>query len=212
MSDKNLDRPTPVLGGTGKTGRRVVSRLQDRSLPVRIGSRRAAVPFDWEDPATWVPAVAGARAAYISYYPDLALPGAVEAVGSFARVAVENDVRRLVLLAGRGEPEAEQAERAVIASGADVTVVRATWFAQNFSPARLLRVRLAHRGDRRLGARPRPGLIARPVGHRGVGRLLRSKQGDRLTGSRSGECPMVHVRHAHRAWTPPSAPPSTLSR
>jgi uncharacterized protein YbjT (DUF2867 family) len=73
------------------------------------------------------------RAAYISYYPDLALPGAVEAVGSFAQLAVDRGVQRLVLLAGRGEPEAEEAEEAVRASGADLTVVRCTWFAQNFS-------------------------------------------------------------------------------
>lgn len=133
MTDKNLDRPTLVIGGTGKTGRRVANRLRDQGLPVRIGSRRATIPFDWQQPDTWAPALEGVRAAYISYHPDLALPGAVEAVGSLARTAVGNDVRRLVLLAGRGEPEAEQAERAVIDSGADVTVIRATWFAQNFS-------------------------------------------------------------------------------
>ncbi len=68
-----------------------------------------------------------------SPYPDLAVPGAVEAVGSFPELAVRRGVTRLVLLAGRGEPEAEQAEDAVRASGADLTIVRSTWFAQNFS-------------------------------------------------------------------------------
>jgi uncharacterized protein YbjT (DUF2867 family) len=42
-------------------------------------------------------------------------------------------VRRLVLLSGRGEDEAQRAERALQASGADWTVVRCSWFAQNFS-------------------------------------------------------------------------------
>ena len=124
---------TLVLGGTGKTGRRVAARLTARGLPVRIGSRSGKPPFDWEDRATWVPALHGVGSVYISYYPDLAAPGAVETVGSFAKLAVENGVPRLVLLAGRGEPEAERAEQAVRESGAELTVVRATWFSQNFS-------------------------------------------------------------------------------
>jgi uncharacterized protein YbjT (DUF2867 family) len=126
-------KPTLVLCATGKTGRRVLARLQAAGVPTRAGSRSADPPFDWEDPSTWPAVLDGASAAYVSYYPDLAIPGAVEAVGSFARLAVEHDVRRLVLLAGRGEEEAEVAEHAVRASGADLTVLRATWFAQNFS-------------------------------------------------------------------------------
>jgi uncharacterized protein YbjT (DUF2867 family) len=42
-------------------------------------------------------------------------------------------VRRLVLLSGRGEPEAERCEQVVAASGLEWTVVRASWFNQNFS-------------------------------------------------------------------------------
>jgi uncharacterized protein YbjT (DUF2867 family) len=124
---------TLVLGGTGKTGRRVVQRLRARGVPTRIGSRSGEPRFDWEDRSTWAPVLEGVRSAFVSYYPDLALPGAVETVGSFAELAVESGVPRLVLLAGRGEPEAEQAEHAVRESGADLTIVRSTWFAQNFS-------------------------------------------------------------------------------
>jgi uncharacterized protein YbjT (DUF2867 family) len=126
-------RPTLVLGGTGKTGRRVVERLRALERPVRVGSRSGTPPFDWEDRSTWAPALLGAGSAYVSYYPDLAVPGAVETVGSFAKVAVASGVSRLVLLAGRGELEAEEAEQAVLASGAELTIVRSTWFAQNFS-------------------------------------------------------------------------------
>ena len=133
MKDNMTTKTTLVLGGTGKTGRRVAKRLTERGLSVRIGSRSGKPPFDWEDRATWVPALHGVGSAYVSYYPDLAAPGAVEAVGSFAELAVANGVRRLVLLAGRGEPEAELAEQAVRESGAELTVVRATWFSQNFS-------------------------------------------------------------------------------
>ena len=133
MKDNMTTKATLVLGGTGKTGRRVAERLTARGRPVRIGSRSGEHPFDWEDQSTWAPALDGVGSAYVSYYPDLAAPGAVEAVGSFAELAVANGVRRLVLLAGRGEPEAELAEQAVRESGAELTVVRATWFSQNFS-------------------------------------------------------------------------------
>lgn len=118
------EKPTLVVGGTGKTGRRVVARLRARGVPTRVGSRSGERPFDWEDPATWAPALEGAGAAYVSYYPDLAIPGAPEAVRSFAELALDHDVRRLVLLSGRGEEEAQRAERAVQDTGADLTVVR----------------------------------------------------------------------------------------
>ncbi|MEU9641281.1 NAD(P)H-binding protein [Streptomyces sp. NPDC048188] len=124
---------TLVLGGTGKTGRRVVRRLTDRGHSVRIGSRSGGIPFDWDDPATWQPALTGVDAVYVSYQPDLAVPGAPEAIGAFAELAVRTGARRLVLLSGRGEPEAEACEKALAASGAQWTVLRASFFAQNFS-------------------------------------------------------------------------------
>jgi uncharacterized protein YbjT (DUF2867 family) len=128
-----MTSPILIIGGTGKTGRRVAARLQERGLPVRIGSRNGAPPFDWEDRATWAPALQGTRAAYISYFPDLAVPGAAEAIAELARVALAGGTRRLVLLSGRGEEEAERAEQELIASGADWTIVRCSWFSQNFS-------------------------------------------------------------------------------
>lgn len=126
-------KPTLVLGATGKTGRRIIERLGARGVPTRVGSRSGQPPFDWEDPATWATALEGVGSAYISYYPDLAVPGAVEATRSFAELALRSGVRRLVLLSGRGEPEAERAERAVRDTGADLTILRSTWFMQNFS-------------------------------------------------------------------------------
>jgi uncharacterized protein YbjT (DUF2867 family) len=128
-----------VIGGTGKTGRRVAQRLSDRGLPVRIGSRSGQPPFDWHaDPDTWLPLLRGVAAAYITYQPDLAFPGAAEAIRAFSERAVQSGVRRLVLLSGRGEPEAEVSEQGVRESGVDWTIVRSTWFAQNFSESFLL--------------------------------------------------------------------------
>jgi uncharacterized protein YbjT (DUF2867 family) len=132
---------TLVIGGTGKTGRRVVDRLRDRGVPVRIGSRSGQPPFDWEDRSTWAPALDGAGSVYISYHPDLAFPGAAETVGSLADLAVRRGARRLVLLSGRGERGAQRGEQAVMDSGADWTVVRSSFFAQNFEDFMLEAVR-----------------------------------------------------------------------
>lgn len=122
-----------VSGGTGKTGRRVADRLARRGVSTRIGSRAAEPPFDWEDEATWAPALQGVAAVYISYYPDLAVPRAADVVRRFAGLAVESGARRLVLLSGRGEEEAQRAEQVIKESGADWTIVRCSWFNQNFS-------------------------------------------------------------------------------
>ncbi|MBP8535738.1 NAD(P)H-binding protein [Streptomyces sp. MK37H] len=131
-------RTTLVLAGTGKTGRRVVSGLVARDVPVRVGSRRAEPPFDWQDDTTWEPALRGADAAYVAFYPDAAFPGAARIVGSFADLAVACGVRRLVLLADRGAAEAERCEKAVRESGAEWTIVRAGFITQNFSEAFLV--------------------------------------------------------------------------
>ncbi|MEU5991126.1 NAD(P)H-binding protein [Spirillospora sp. NPDC047418] len=129
---------TLVLGGTGKTGRRVVERLEALDVPVRMGSRSASPAFDWADEATWAPVLRGVEKVYLSYYPDLAAPGAPEAVAAFTAEAAAAGVRHVVLLSGRGEPEARECERIVQESGLVWTVVRAAWFAQNFSEDYLL--------------------------------------------------------------------------
>jgi uncharacterized protein YbjT (DUF2867 family) len=127
-----------VLGATGKTGSRVVERLQARGVPTRAGSRSAQPPFDWGNPDTWAPALNGVSAVYITYFPDLAVPGAPEAVGELARLAGEQGVQRLVLLSGRGEEEAQRSEEVVKEAGIDWTILRSSWFDQNFSEGFLL--------------------------------------------------------------------------
>ncbi|MBE2997778.1 NmrA family transcriptional regulator [Nocardiopsis sp. HNM0947] len=135
---KQNPQPILVTGGTGKTGRRVAARLGDLAHPVRLGSRTGTPPFSWEDPATWEPALEGVGGLYLSYQPDLAVPGAAETVGRFARTAADLGVQRVVLLSGRGEEGALAAERAVADAGAEWTVVRSAFFAQNFSESFLL--------------------------------------------------------------------------
>jgi uncharacterized protein YbjT (DUF2867 family) len=113
----------------------VAARLAAAGRPVRAASRSSATRFDWNEPATWAPALSGARAAYITYHPDLAFPGAAETVGAFAELAVALGVRRLVLLSGRGEQGARDAERLLQRSGAEWTIVRCAFFDQNFDEA-----------------------------------------------------------------------------
>lgn len=128
-------KPILIVGGNGKTGRRVAQKLSAKGVSVRIGSRSGTPPFDWQDQSTWGPALEGTRAAYVTYFPDLAVPGAPEAIAIFAKLALAHGVRRLVLLSGRGEPEAQRSEEVLIATGADWTILRCSWFAQNFSEA-----------------------------------------------------------------------------
>ncbi|MFI5828080.1 NAD(P)H-binding protein [Streptomyces sp. NPDC051578] len=134
---------TLVIGGTGKTGRRVAEKLSAQGLPVRVGSRSGEPAFDWNEPDTWVPALEGVDRVYVTYYPDLAFPGAAEQVGAFAKVAVDNGARRLVLLSGRGEETAQISEDNLKASGADWTIVRSSWFNQNFNESFFLEPVLA---------------------------------------------------------------------
>ncbi len=124
---------TLVVGGHGKTGRRVAERLTALGRDVRAVSRSTTPAFDWNDPDTWPAALAGTRAAYVTYQPDIAFPGATDAIASFATVANAHGVERLVLLSGRGEPAAQACEEIVLASGIPTTIVRCSFFAQNFS-------------------------------------------------------------------------------
>lgn len=122
-----------VLGGNGKTGRRVVQRLKKLDQNVRIGSRSENPNFDWENPETWSAALEGMDKVYITFQPDLAVPGALEAIEGLVKEAKRKEVKKLVLLSGKGEREAELCEQVVINSGIDYTIVRASWFNQNFS-------------------------------------------------------------------------------
>ncbi|MFF9117822.1 NmrA family transcriptional regulator [Streptomyces massasporeus] len=133
---QNAVRNTPgmtvvVTGASGRTGSRVARAAEAAGPAVRAASR--ATGFDWWDRSTWTDTLRGADAAYLAHPTDVGAPGAAEAVGALAREAVRLGVRRLVLLSARGEDQALPSEEALHSSGADWTVVRAAWFAQNFS-------------------------------------------------------------------------------
>jgi len=122
-----------VIGGTGKTGRKVASKLIELGYNVRIGSRSANPSFDWENQQTWLKALRGMDKVYITFQPDLAVPGALEAIEELTKLAKKCKVKKLVLLSGKGEREAELCEQVIIHSGINHTIIRASWFNQNFS-------------------------------------------------------------------------------
>jgi uncharacterized protein YbjT (DUF2867 family) len=180
MTNNNSHGTTLVVGGTGKTGRRVAERLQARDLPVRIGSRSGAPPFDWEDRSTWAPALQGTAAAYVSYFPDLAVPGAPEAIAAFAEQALAAGTRRLVLLSGRGEEEAQRAEQALAETDAEWTIVRCSWFSQNFSESYLLEPVLAGEVVLPAGDVPEPFVDADDIADVAVAALTQQGHAGRL--------------------------------
>lgn len=122
-----------VLGGKGKTGRKVAERLTQLGQEVRIGSRSETPAFDWDDQHTWGPAMEGMDMIYITFQPDLAVPGALDAIEGLTKIARQQGIKKVVLLSGKGEREAELCEQVVMNSGLDYTIVRASWFNQNFS-------------------------------------------------------------------------------
>ena len=123
-----------VLGSNGKTGRRVAERLEKiENVEIRLGSRNEKIPFDWEKPETWQKVLEDVDAVYITFQPDLAIPSAAASIENFTRLATKSGVRKIVLLSGRGEKEAQVCEEIVKTNAKNWTIVRASWFNQNFS-------------------------------------------------------------------------------
>jgi uncharacterized protein YbjT (DUF2867 family) len=137
---------TLLIGGAGRSGSRILDRLTTAGLPVRCASRRTG--FDWNDRETWSAALRGSTSAYVCFTPDLAFPGVPEKMHALGLMAAEHGLERLVLLSGRGEEGARASEAALRSGGVPTTVLRCSWFQQNFSehflagPVRRGRLRL----------------------------------------------------------------------
>lgn len=126
-----------VLGSKGKTGGRVAQRLRSLGYDVVEASRSTPQRFDWQDPSTWESTLAGATGLYATYFPDLAAPGALEAVGALAQAASVAGIERAALLSGRGEPVSLLGEEAFLEGLPGVDVLRCSWFDQNFTEGML---------------------------------------------------------------------------
>lgn len=133
-----------VLGGTGKTGRRVLHQLVAAGHTGRAAARTPGagspgiepVRFDWADPSTYAPALSGVDAVYV-IPPALQLEHA-DQIAALGAVAVDQGVGRAVMLSARGVDQAPdsalfRSEQALAATGLPTGVVRPSWFAQNFT-------------------------------------------------------------------------------
>ena len=132
-----------ILGANGKTGKRVVNRLTELGIKTRKASRSTPIPFEWNDEGTWSKVLEGMESVYLTYQPDLAVPGAVATIKAFTQKAIETGIKKIVLLSGRGEKEAQDCEQIVMNSGVNWSIVRCSWFSQNFSESFFLEPILA---------------------------------------------------------------------
>ncbi|WP_370379609.1 NAD(P)H-binding protein [Catenulispora sp. GAS73] len=127
-----------ILGGSGKTGRRIASRLTAAGHSVRLAGRTGGdVRLDLDDPATHAAAVADVSAAYLFEPSPDAGRQATPRMAALVEAAVAAGVQRLVVLTAQGSGNEQHGlhstEQAVIESGLEWTVLRPGWFAQNFS-------------------------------------------------------------------------------
>ncbi len=127
------DRNILIVGAKGKTGSRVEARLNRAGITTLGVSRSTEPAFDWTNSSNWADLLDGVDAAYLTYHPDLSVPQAEGHIRLFCETAEQARVQHVVLLSGRGEEGAAQAEKALRESGIAWNIVQASWFAQNFS-------------------------------------------------------------------------------
>jgi uncharacterized protein YbjT (DUF2867 family) len=180
--NENMTQSQPILiiGGGGKTGARVKKLLEARGLATRAVSRSTMIPFDWTRPETWAAALDGVSKAYVTYHPDIAVEAASEAIAELSRIAREKGLEQVVLLSGRGEPGAQRAEAALQASGVPSTIVRASWFNQNFSEGYLLDAVLAGEIALPAGSVPEPFIDVDDIAEVVVAALTDNRHVDRV--------------------------------
>lgn len=150
-----LQRRIVLVGGLGKTGRRIHDRLRARGVNAVGVSRSTRPRFDWRDSATWPAALRGATAAYVTHQPGLADPGAADDIALFASIAAEMGVEHVVMLSIHGGRSALRAEERLRRAPLDHTILRASWLADNFAEGPLREEIIA-------GDVPLPGDIREP--------------------------------------------------
>jgi len=127
-----------ILGGTGKTGRRIGQALTSAGHIARLASRHSAVRFDWHDQSTWPAALRGADGLFI-VGPGSATDWSPLLTDLLAAAAA-NGVARAVLLSARAveflpDGAVARAEQALRAGPLPWTILRPAHFAQNFTEA-----------------------------------------------------------------------------
>lgn len=180
MSNLTTAAPIVIIGKNAKTGVRVNKLLLEQGIKTRPVSRSSAINFDWENRSTWPTALKGARAAFVTYQPDLAVPNAESDIRAFIEVAKNEGIEHIVLLSGRGEEGAEKAEQVLMNSGLKWNIVRASWFAQNFSESFMADGVLNGELILPAGNTPEPFIDTDDIAEVAVAALLDPNKGNRL--------------------------------
>ena len=177
---KSQTSPVLIIGANGKTGGRVNALLERQGIATRGASRSTAPSFDWTRPEGWAAALDGVSKAYVTYQPDLSVDGAHEAIAELSDLARRKGLERVVLLSGRGEPGAQRAEKALQTAGVPWTIVRASWFNQNFSEGYLLDGVLAGEIALPAGTVPEPFIDADDIADVVVAALTHERHANQL--------------------------------
>lgn len=127
-----------VTGGTGKTGSLVARQLAARGLEARIATRNVTTPdqvhFEWGNTASFSAALDGVDAIYLVAPTDRTDHLAV--MRPLLEQAVNQGVSQLVLLSASSLPEGApmmgEVHAWLRANAARWTVLRPSWFMQNF--------------------------------------------------------------------------------
>lgn len=128
-----------VIGGKGKTGRLVTQELATIGVRAKVTTRSPSshndVAFDWEDHRTADAAFDGVDAVYIVAPTNNSDHGTI--VPPVLDIARKRGVRRFVLLSASsleaGGPMMGQIHSYLRDEAPEWTVLRPTWFMQNFS-------------------------------------------------------------------------------
>ncbi len=127
-----------VTGATGTTGSRVVAALSQHGVPTRQATRTPSSPgqvrLDWADRATYRDALRGVAAVYL--IAPIGVVDPVPLVEPFLEEALRQGVRRVVQLSSSALPEGAPGlgavHRLVRTTMPEWTVLRPSWFMQNF--------------------------------------------------------------------------------
>lgn len=135
-----------ITAGTGKVGREASKQLLDKGINFKAGTRNPenvtkvglpaenAVKFSFEDSGTWENALSNVNKVFI-ILPS-SLPGAEINVMKFLDSAVTSGVKNIVLMSAMGADKMDtplrKIEKHIENSGIDFTIIRPSWFMQNF--------------------------------------------------------------------------------
>ena len=127
-----------LLGGTGRTSTRIARLLDDAKITYILASRSSKdCKFDWLDESTYINPFSKAPEITAVYLIAPAVTDIFSPMKKFIDLAWEQGVKRFVFLSAsiidKGGPAHGQVHKYLAGLGVEYTVLRPTWFMENFS-------------------------------------------------------------------------------